>query len=493
MVGESSFNFLNVAGSVDEAGDWEQSSKSRLWRYNLHYFDDLCARDPARRERWHRALIARWIRDNPPGAGTGWEPYPTSLRIVNWIKWGLTPPRENDSLLDSRTLDSLAAQTRWLSKKLEFHILANHIWANGKSLAFAGVFFAGPEADGWLRKGLAILTRQLDEQILPDGGHFERSPMYHGIVLEDVLDLINLAGAFPNVLPSAFLGRLQDAATRMLHWLRTMTHPDGKISFFNDASFGVTADYARFVEHARALGVRVREHALGSLEVLEDSGYVRLQSARAVVICDVAPLGPDYLPGHAHADTLSFELSLDGARLLVNSGTSTYESGPERVRQRGTTAHNSVVVDGEDSSEVWSSFRVARRARPLDRRWGEGDGSTWLQASHDGYRRLPGRVTHRRSWILRENGLSVTDNLDGRFASAFAVFTLHPEIKVERRAEATVMLSPSNGRARSQLRCPSGQIYEEPSTWHPEFGRTLACARLKATFVGASLTTDITW
>ena len=81
-----------------------------------------------------------------------------------------------------------------------------------------------------------------------------------------------------------------------------------------------------------------------------------------MALLDVAPVGPDYLPGHAHADTLSFELSLFGQRVLVNSGTSQYEAGPERSRQRGTAAHNTVIVDGHDSSEVWAGFRVARRA-----------------------------------------------------------------------------------------------------------------------------------
>src|SRR5690606_4780416 len=118
----------------------------------------------------------------------------------------------------------------------------------------------------------------------------------------------------------------------------------------------------------------------------------------------MAPVGPDYLPGHAHADTLSFELSLFGQRVLVNSGTSCYGHGSERIRQRGTTAHNTVVVDGADSSEVWSGFRVARRARAINPEVHDHQGLE-ASCSHDGYHRLPGRVTHHRRWRLTEVGL----------------------------------------------------------------------------------------
>ena len=97
---------------------------------------------------------------------------------------------------------------------------------------------------------------------------------------------------------------------------------------------------------------------------------------------DVGEIGPDYRPGHAHADTLCFELSVFGQRLVVNSGTSEYGLGAERLRQRGTAAHSTVQIDGADSSEVWSGFRVARRARPLCRTLDELDGAVILAGGH---------------------------------------------------------------------------------------------------------------
>ena len=122
---------------------------------NLHYFDDFNAEGAVERLEWHRALIERWVAENPPGLGTGWEPYPTSLRIVNWIKWALF-----GNELKPEWRHSLAVQVRWLGKRLEYHLFGNQLFANAKALVFAGLYFGGPEAERWLAKGAAILGRQ---------------------------------------------------------------------------------------------------------------------------------------------------------------------------------------------------------------------------------------------------------------------------------------------------------------------------------------------
>src|SRR5690606_25718690 len=167
MTGPGRFLLLNELHDLGETG-WDDPGIERLWRYNLHYFDDLNAEGAPDRAGWHRDLILRWIGDNPPGRGSGWEPYPLSLRMVNWIKWHLA-----GNELPPAALHSLAVQARWLMRRLEFHLLGNHLFANAKALVFAGCFFRGDEADAWLARGLAILRREVPEQILADGGQFE--------------------------------------------------------------------------------------------------------------------------------------------------------------------------------------------------------------------------------------------------------------------------------------------------------------------------------
>jgi len=89
LLGPEHFRFLNQDHAGSRPEDWNAADRDELWLYNLHYFDDLNADGAEGRSEWHRELIARWIDENPPGTGNGWESYPLSLRIVNWIKWGL--------------------------------------------------------------------------------------------------------------------------------------------------------------------------------------------------------------------------------------------------------------------------------------------------------------------------------------------------------------------------------------------------------------------
>lgn len=461
LVGPDKFNFMFVEGCLAIDG-WEDPRKSRLWLYNLHYFDDLNAESASHRQAWHQDIIERWIRENPPGSGTGWEPYPTSLRIVNWVKWALA-----GNTLSNAALASLATQTRWLTQRLEWHLLGNHIFANAKALIFAGLFFTGSEARAWLAKGLSILERELPEQILPDGAQFELSPMYHALAVEDLLDLINVAKTFAREdLTFEWCRRIPD----MLVWLHAMSHPDGGISFFNDAAFDVAPDNSEILCYAQRLGLNPGVQT-GSLCHLKDSGYVRMAAGDFLVIADLAPIGPDYLPGHAHADTLSFEMSFGRQRVFVNSGTSEYGIGAERQRQRGTAAHNTVVVNGKDSSEVWAGFRVGRRARTKNITVVDHNLKLLAAASHDGYSHLKGSPVVRREFALNDEMLIVEDEVFP-IVDAEARYHLHPMIEVrDLSAEGALLVLP-NGRIL-HLQYNGVALRVEPATWHPKFGLKL--------------------
>jgi len=469
LLGPARFEFLNVARDVDGPASWNAPDADKLWLYNLHYFDDLNAEGRDGRQAWHRALIERWIAENPPGHGNGWEPYPLSLRLVNWTRWALA-----DHALPPAAVYSLAVQARYLTQRLEYHLLGNHLWANGKALVFAGTFFDVDEAARWRATGLAIVDEQLAEQVLPDGGHFERSPMYHSIFIEDLLDLVALAQCFPGLVPEATVARWRTTIAAMLGWLEVMTHPDGDIAFFNDAALGIAARPAQLRDLAGHLGLDptpARPVAPG-LTRLDPSGYLRLEAGEFVVIADVAPIGPDYIPGHAHADTLSFELSWRGRRVLGNSGTSCYGTGPQRQLERGTAAHNTVTVDDQDSSEVWSGFRVARRARPVGLEAGERDGHHVVACGHDGYTRLPGRPVHRRAWRLGPEGLRVHDEVTGG-GEHRATGHLHvqPGIAVARASERAFDLDvPDAGRLRLTVEAPATLELSEGYVG-PEFGK----------------------
>lgn len=457
MYDENRFIFLNVEGTN---ADWNDPCHDKLWLYNLHYFDDLNSFDANSRLDQHSVLIEKWITENPPLVGIGWEPYPISLRIVNWIKWLLANGRPTEN-----QLDSLCLQARVLSQTLETHLLGNHLFANAKALLFAGIYFTGEEADYWLELSLSILEEEISEQILEDGGNFELSPMYHALMIYDLLDMLSVLETFDDVRCIVLLKKIIHHLPKMLNWLDIMSHPDGLVSFFNDSALGIAPSFSQLKAAAHNFDLRHLSSLGHRLIHLDASGYFRLNLDNAVVIGDVGKVGPDYIPGHAHADTLSFELSVFGHRLIVNSGTSVYGSSNERLRQRGTDAHSTVVVNGQNSSEVWGGFRVARRAKPVGLYF---DGNAGLiKCSHDGYKRLAGMPMHTRIWNYSYRLLSIVDFLGGNFQSAEARYHIHPtwdcELKNDvllcRRQEAVVKIHIKQGLARL-----------EESTYHPEFG-----------------------
>lgn len=506
-LGDGRFRFLNCDG--DLSGGWNSPHYSRLWRYNLHYFNYL---NQLTRERHAPALgilIDDWIAANPVGAGAGWEPYPLSLRIVNWIKWASAGRTFAD---DARA--SLYLQARYLAQRLEYHLLGNHLFANAKALVCAGLFFETPEAANWLSVGLAILRHELPRQMLDDGGHFELSPMYHAIFVEDLLDIVNLAtsaGAREHSPDAAAcLALARKPLPRALDWLCTMTHPDGEIAQFNDAAFGIARPYAVLAEYAQRLGIVRQEPSGGqTLKSLDASGYVRAECGKYVALLDIARIGPDYLPGHAHADTLSFELSLEGRRMIVDAGTSTYAAGDQRMLERSTAAHNTVTYQAQSSSDVWSAFRVGRRAYPVDvdlhvsgspiHGSMHGGASWYVSAAHTGYSHLPGQIVHRRTWHGAPDTLVIVDQLhgmNGRVAidadRTFATLRFAPGFDVVQRADGEIIVS-ADGMVRCRLTHTGAAARIIDDFHHPCFGVKLPCKLLRVPFLHPTLVTRLSF
>ncbi len=481
QLGPRIFRFLNKEHELLPERGWQDKSLDRLWLYNLHYFADLNAKNALARIAWHQSLISEWIAENPPTLGTGWEPYPTSLRIVNWVKWALTRKVLIDFRLPDDFDQSLATQTRWLMKRLEWHLLGNHLFANAKALVFSGLYFQGVEANIWLRTGLKIISSQLDEQVLNDGGNYERSTMYHAIFLEDLLDLINLSNTFSSQVDPKLVDYWCIVAKKMLSWLKVMSHPDGKIAFFNDAAFGIASSLADLEAYSNRLEINFdsqerfdgHQNIPSNIQHLKDSGYIRMSSGNAVALLDVAPIGPDYLPGHAHADTLSFEMSLFNQRVIVNGGTSRYGLGPDRLRERQTVAHSTVEINSLSSSEVWGGFRVARRAYPFDLELSKNSAQMAVSCSHDGYKYLLGRPVHRRSWLLRENAIEIRDAIQGSYSKAIARFILHPDIEAREVAQDVWDLRLPQGDLIIFV-VEKGAAQIERAFYAPEFGKVLS-------------------
>jgi len=461
--------------------DWSPAGADRLWVYTLHYFADL----PTTRltAEAAAALVDSWIGSNPPGTRDAWDPYPVSLRVVAWVKWLLRGPasaREapgaatgaaGANLPSARVLDSLATQLRFLERRLEFDIGANHLMANAVALTVGGLFFGGPEGDRWIEKGFRLLGRQLEEQVGGDGGHYERSPMYHAVVLEQLLDVLNVWSLLPDAIPTGRRDRreaLETTVLSMFDWLTAMTHPDGGVSFFNDSVSGAAPSLADLIDYARRLGLHPGSAVFARITRLEDSSFFRLMSDddRTVVLLDAGGPQPGHQPGHAHSEALSLELSRDGRRVFVNSGVSTYAPGPERRWQRQTAAHNTVRIDSAEQSELWASHRCGRRARTRD----VGVRGRCAHASHDGYRFLEGRPVHRREVCVSDEAVEIVDKITGDGEHLLEwFFHLHPDITARALDRGVELLL--DGRPLATVVFPFGAIAGvSPGAWHPEFG-----------------------
>lgn len=493
LFSNNTVRFLNHDGKVIVPSDWNDETKAKLWLYNLHYFDDLSAVGAQSRKDLQIELISEWISENPAPLGNGWEPYPTSLRIVNWVKSflsGIEPDRD--------MLNSLAQQADYLSQNLERHLLGNHLFVNAKALIFAGLYLEGDEAEAWLRTALDIYANELKEQVLSDGGNYELTPMYHVIMLVDLLDLINLWTAYPEKIDAEIIETTKHKVKKMIDWLECMSHNDGEIAFFNDAAFEIAPKNSVVIEYAEKLGFDVsgvgNKNQSSCLVVhdLEESGYVSVKSDSYSLIADLASVGPSYQPGHAHADTLSFELALYGQRVFVNSGISEYGLSKERLRQRKTAAHNTVSVNELDSSQVWSGFRVAKRARVLGKSVeAVKSNSIRFTASHNGFKQQGVNCIHRREWLAREDTITIIDDLVGDYDVARGYLHLHPNIVIEEISENKAQLA--SGCLTIYLDISGAKISAEKATWHPAFGISLNNKKLCFSFLQSQMIINIKW
>ena len=469
---------LNIEREFPGVVDWQPLDMPRLWTYTLNYFQDLpgcVGNDPGERggapdSRQMSHLVGSWMAANPPGTSVTWDPYPISIRVLNWIKWILLNEQAG-APADGRVLDSLASQLRFLGKRIEFDIMANHLLANAVALTAGGLFFGGAEGDRWLADGSALLVREITEQIRDDGGHFERSPMYHAVVLEQLMDVLNLRTVFPASTTGELRHDLSDivgeAVAAMLDWLAAMIHPDGELAFFHDTTLGASATYGELLDYSRRLRLLGGDMTLEPVHWLGESDFFRISSedGRTVMFFDAGVPAPRYQPGHAHSESLSFELSRDARRIFVNSGISTYEPGPERLWERQTDAHNTVRIDKEEQSELWASHRCGRR--PVLLHAGSLDGRP--SAAHDGYHFLPGRPEHNRQVSLSDERVEIADTISGDGEHLLEwFFHLHPDVTATVR-DRSVELSV-DGRTIANISFPFGAAAMiERGHWHPGF------------------------
>lgn len=480
---EGVFSFHGISQTYSNTVKWRNPVDNYLWDVQLNSFGFLdslrcLAEDTNQRPRavhCGKDLMCHWIHNCPYPTRPGWHPEVISARTCNWIKFLIDFPAADDHDI----WDSISQQMTCLRKNVEIFLPGSQLVEDGIALAFAGLyFFEGGPPRRWLERGMRIVSRELARQILPGGGHFERSPMYHCILLESLIDCYNLLKA-REMEPLWLAEKLRSMTQRMADFI----HPDQEIPLLNDSALAHASNPLDILHYAKcSFGFKLEPPSRSH----EDDGYFVFRDTRSFLIIDGGPIGPDYLPSHGHADTLSYELSIDKKRVIVDSGVFSYLADDLRAYCRGTAAHNTVVVDSHDQSEMWRSFRVGHRARTAPPIVFDDNQLAGFTGAHDGYRVLPGSVIHTRTLLhVPDKFFIVCDKLSGSGTHRLESYIhLSPDLKVEWHNDRCVV-SGATGVVLQipPFGCCTPQINH---CWYcPEFGRKVETMNVVLTLTSA--------
>jgi uncharacterized heparinase superfamily protein len=388
-----------------------------------------------------------------------WIPHAVSLRLLNGIRYLVWRNSEPDSVFSEEFARELYKNALFLRNHVEYDIGGNHLAENATALVIAGAFF---DEDSWKEYGCEVLKEVCEEQFLPDGGHFERSPMYHIQVLRRILTVIDLLGEQRET------GRLWQTAEKAVSYLRAIRPPDNRIPLLNDAVYCEQWPLEDCLRYAENLGIKP---ASGSCS---ESGYYWLGSGPTKLLVDAGDVGPAHLPAHSHNDLLSILFWVDGSPILTDTGTYEYTGTERRRYARSVEAHNTVQVGDQEPIDIGGSYLMGRRTSPESVYLSDG-----VEYFVGEYRSHPSKregYRHQRSIYTADDWWFVWDITDGGLDStAKSRLHLHPDIEIKSRDEsASYSLSPAGESEKVWLHIINNPNVEtSKSPYFPEFGREI--------------------
>ncbi|MBU1106369.1 MAG: heparinase II/III family protein [Candidatus Riflebacteria bacterium] len=445
-------------------------NNEKLWLYHLNYFNWLFDGQLDNSPWLKLFLILDWIEKNNSSRSETWEPYVVSRRIYNWVLWLQQNINDKDSYADC-VLQSLSGQCKRLWSDLEYHNQANHLLENLRALYVATVFLAeeqgelSPEFEQRLEFCAKELISQIRLQFFADGGHFERSPMYHLEMLDAVeavklanRRLLKLSGLDSLLMQQArILETLcEDKIPLMRDWLAVMTHPDGKIAQFNDATLSV--------------GISRKGKPMNYL--LDSSGFFVRRTDDSYFALSCGDPSPAFQPGHTHCDIMSFELSLAGQRCIVDTGCGSYQNPQIREECRHTAAHNLPMIEHAEQSDIWEQFRIGKRARVVHTHF-DSEHSRFEIELLDQYGQR-----FRREVIFTVDSIKVRDRMFDRRVTGTFVSLLHlaPQVQIIPGSESGAY-SFAIGETEFKV-ITSSRVRVESYIWYPDFGMPVNAEQL---------------
>ena len=403
-------------------------------------------------------LIDSWLDSNPVGKGMNWRsPMELSIRLINWV-WAIDLIRDTGfftGTFKKRVLQSVYLHLWDVQRKFSKGSSANnHVIGEAAGVYIAISYFTEIKGLGdWRQECVEILEKEVLKQTFSDGCNKELALGYHLFVLQFFI----LSGVAGERSGKPFSKDYWIIIEKKLQFLGQLTDGGGGLQMYGDCDDGYVLDLGsqpddpfgllcmgavlfgrtdlkkwtqKFREPAWWLfgksGLeRFQEIAFREEENLQslafrDAGLYLLQygksgnSDRISVLFDCGLLGYKSIAAHGHADALSFTLKAFGEDIFVDPGTYDYFTLPRwRKYFRSTSAHNTIVVDGQDQSVMVGPFMWSERANCTNIKWQPTDDGGIVCGEHDGYGRLNDPVIHRRTLELngKDGRLDIVDKM----------------------------------------------------------------------------------
>lgn len=442
LVVEGTARPLDPASDGDDV--WTEAAHGFAWLRDLRAVGSDAARMRA------RALIGAWI-EAAPRLPTAREAV-LGARITALLShWDFLAASAEEGFREA-VMGGIVEDARTLSGLLPAETMDARAFTALKGLVAAGA--ALPGGGPHLARALRFLGQELERQMLPDGGHVERSPAALLAALMDLIETRAILGLAHVPVPDG----LTAAIDRAVPVLAALRHGDGALALFNGTREGEAALLTLAQTQSQA---RVRPAARAP-----DMCFERLAAGRTVLIADAGappPRGQDRL---AHAGTLAFELSVGRDRLIVNCGAAPAAATAWRDALRATAAHSTLVIADVNSSEL-KEGGLGRRPEQVAVQRHEANGAHWLDMSHDGWKK-PFNAIHRRRLYLGDTGEDVRgeDSIEAPMPQPFAIrFHLHPSVSVSLQQDGAGVLLRTPASGGWALRADGARLALEESVY----------------------------
>ena len=445
------------AGQAVDTGDISPFSiipPSRDWARQLHGFGwlrHLRSRGGSNSAFPVHRLIEEWLQNPGEGVDQAWAPAVVARRIMSFLSQSNLILRDADHEFYQLFIRSLLRQARSLRGNLAS---TDGVVRLQVVIALAMTGLSLSNQDKLTRFGLDRLDSELDNQILPDGGHISRNPAALIAILVDLLPL-RQAMIARGLNPS---DRAVRTIERMMPMLRFFRHSEGSFCHFNGMTASATDLIATILAYDEALGRPVMSAGY--------SGYERIEADDSVLIVDAGAPPAIAFSQEAHAGTLALEFSSGPQLLLVNCGAPANRYGELRRAARVTAAHSTATLNDEASclfSGPEADAQIVAGPRAVEcKRKTLSDGAVCLAMSHDGYMRSHGWL-HSRFLSLATDGFQLNGVDDFKPVTGqaptlpFTVrFHVHPSVEIsESQNENFVILdTPSGERWHFQANFP---------------------------------------